>query len=114
MYMNFYKCDNCKLAWDNEHACKCDDKCIECGKSYTVLRSIDLDFVMNDNYRFNLIVLATTLDYPADLYGDLVASIIVSKTIGNIRERAYNSYYLIDADALTSFINLLIEKESIQ
>jgi len=39
MYTNYYRCEHCDVAWQDEWSCACDDECPECHKALTPYRS---------------------------------------------------------------------------
>ena len=38
-FRNHYHCSDCDVSWDDEWSCACDDKCPECGTSYSPVSS---------------------------------------------------------------------------
>ncbi len=41
-FINHYFCSSCKVTWQDEWDCMCDDKCPVCGKAHTPFHSDDL------------------------------------------------------------------------
>lgn len=42
-YMNYYRCPDCKVEWDDVWTCTCNDKCPECNKEIEPIKSEEID-----------------------------------------------------------------------
>lgn len=43
IYLNHYACPDCDEEWSSAWSSQCDDECAGCGKSYTPVKSTDVE-----------------------------------------------------------------------